>query len=180
MVLWRSTRPSRTNTQNGYPFHYRGLDCGNLTQMTIVSSTVCKNPLCLHPQGCLRRGVRASGPSQVRTGESGAFGLWPHPRGSSDLVKNWLTGKDPDAGKDWRQEEKGTTEDEMVKWHHQLDGHEFEQTPGVGDGQGSLACCSPWGCKRLDMTEQLNWLKNPLFSPSMVFEAVLPLWPLCV
>ena len=54
------------------------------------------------------------------------------------------------------QEEKGMTEDEMVGWHHQLDGHEFEQPPGVGDGQGSLACCSPWGCKRSDTTERLN------------------------
>ena len=68
-------------------------------------------------------------------------------------VKSQLTRKDPDAGKDWRQEEKGTTEDEMVGWHHQLDGHEFEQAPGVGDGQGGLACCSPWGRKVLDMTE---------------------------
>ena len=65
--------------------------------------------------------------------------------------------KDPDAGKDWRQEEKGMTEDEMVGWHHQLDGHEFEQALGVGDGPGSLAYCSPWGHKELDMTEQLNW-----------------------
>ena len=72
-------------------------------------------------------------------------------------AKNWLTEKDPDAGKDWRQEEKGTTEDEMVGWHHQLDGHEFEQAPEVGDGQGSLECCSPWGCKELDMIEQLKW-----------------------
>ena len=72
--------------------------------------------------------------------------LWPPD------VKNWLTGKDPDAGKDWRQEEKGTTEDEMVGWHYQLDGHEFEQAPGVGDGKGSLACCSPWGCQVSDMT----------------------------
>ena len=60
-------------------------------------------------------------------------------------AKNWLIGKDPDAGKDWRQEEKGMTEDEMVGWHHQLNGHEFEQTPGVGDGQGRLTCCNPWG-----------------------------------
>ena len=72
-------------------------------------------------------------------------------------VKNWLTGKDPDAGKEWRQEEKGTTEDEMVGWHHWLDGHEFEQALGVGDRQGSLVCCSPWGCKKSDMTERLNW-----------------------
>ena len=65
--------------------------------------------------------------------------------------------KDPDAGKDWRQEEKGTTEDEMVGWHHRLYGYEFEQALGVGDGQGSLACYSPWGCKELDRTERLNW-----------------------
>ena len=61
------------------------------------------------------------------------------------------------AGKDWGQEEKGTTEDEMAGWHHRLDGHEFEWTPGVGDGQGGLACCNSWGCKGLDMTERLNW-----------------------
>ena len=65
--------------------------------------------------------------------------------------------KDPDAGKDWRQEEKGTTEDEMVGWHHRLDGHEVEQAPEVGDEQGSLACCSLWGRKELDTTEWLNW-----------------------
>ena len=67
-----------------------------------------------------------------------------------------LSGKDPDAGKDWRQEEKGTTEDMMVGWHHWLDRHEFEQALGVGDAQASLACCNPWGCKELDVTEWLN------------------------
>ena len=77
--------------------------------------------------------------------------LWPLD------VKNWLIWKDPDTGKDWRQEEKGTTEDEMVGWHHWLYGHEFEQALVVGKGQGSLACCSPWGRKESDMTEQLNW-----------------------
>ena len=71
--------------------------------------------------------------------------------GSHD-VKNWLIGKDPDAGKDWRWEEKGTTEDEMVGWHHWVNGHEFEQTPGYSGVQGSLACCSPWGHKELDTT----------------------------
>ena len=71
-------------------------------------------------------------------------------------VKNWLIGKDPGAGKDWRQEEEGTTEDEMGRWHHWLNGHEFEWTLGVGDGQGGLACCSPWGCKESDTTERLN------------------------
>ena len=67
--------------------------------------------------------------------------LWP------TYAKSWLIRKDPDAGKDWRQEERGMTEDEMVGWHHQLDGHEFEQALGVGDGQGTLACCSSWGCR---------------------------------
>ena len=71
-------------------------------------------------------------------------------------VKSWLIWKDPDAGKDWRQE-KGTTEDEMVGWHHRLHGYEFEQAPGVGDGQGGLACCSAWGRKESDTTERLNW-----------------------
>ena len=72
-----------------------------------------------------------------------------------------LIGKDPDAGKDWRWEEKGTTEDEMVGWHHRLNRHEFEYAPGVGDGQGGLACCSPWGCKQSDTTEWLNWTDLP-------------------
>ena len=75
--------------------------------------------------------------------------------------KSWLIGKDPDAGKDRRQEEKGMTEDEMVGWHHRLDGLEFEQALGVGDRQGSLACCSPWGHKESDTTEQLNWTELP-------------------
>ena len=72
-------------------------------------------------------------------------------------AKSWLIWKDPDAGKDWGKEEKGTTEDEMVGWHHRLDGHEFEWTPGVGDGQGGLVCYDSWDCKELDTTERLNW-----------------------
>ena len=81
--------------------------------------------------------------------------------------KNWLLGKDPDAGKNWRQGEKGTTEDEVVGWHHWLDEHEFEQAQGVGDGQGSLGCCSPWGHKEVDTTERLNWTE--LISPKLLF-----------
>ena len=77
--------------------------------------------------------------------------LWP-PHG-----KSWLIGKDSDAGRDWGQEEKGTTEDEMAGWHHWLDVREFEWTPGVGDGQGGLACCDSWGHKELDKTERLIW-----------------------
>ena len=77
--------------------------------------------------------------------------LWP------PHAKSWLIGKDPDAGRDWGQEEKGTTEDEMAGWHHWLDGRESEWTAGGGDGQGSLACWDSWGCKESNMTERLNW-----------------------
>ena len=72
-------------------------------------------------------------------------------------VKSWLIGKDSAAGRGWGQEEKGTTEDKMAGWHHRLNGREFEWTPGVGDGQGGLACWNSWGCKESDTTERLNW-----------------------
>ena len=88
--------------------------------------------------------------------------LWP------PHTKSWLIGKGSDAGKDWGQEEKGTTADEMVGWHHQLDGHEFEYSQGVGDGQGGLVCCDSWGRKESDTTEQLNWTElSKLFKPSL-------------
>ena len=74
-------------------------------------------------------------------------------------AKSWLIGKDPDAGRDWGQEEKGMTEDEMAGWHHQLDGCEFEWTLEDGDGQGGLVCCDSWGRKESDTTEWLNWTK---------------------
>ena len=77
--------------------------------------------------------------------------LWP------PHAKSWLIGKDSDAGRDWQQEEKGKTEDEMAGWYHRLDGRESEWTPGVGDGQGGLVCCDSWGRKESDMTELLNW-----------------------
>ena len=79
--------------------------------------------------------------------------LWP------PHAKNWLIGKDSDTGRDWGQEEKGTTEDELAGWHHRLDGRESEWTPGVGDGQGGLACCDSWGRKESDTTERLIWTK---------------------
>ena len=75
-------------------------------------------------------------------------------------MKSWLIGKDSDAGRDWWQEEQGTTEDEMAGWHHWLNGRESEWTPGVGDGQGGLVCCDSWGGKELDTTERLNWLTD--------------------
>ena len=84
--------------------------------------------------------------------------LWPPD------AKSWLIGKDPDAGKDWRQEEKEMTEDEMVGWHYWLNEHEFEQALGVGDGQESLMCCSPEGCKGSDTTKWLNWTDRNFLS----------------
>ena len=113
-----------------------------------------------HPLGCKEiQPVKPKGnQSWIFFGRSNAEAetlvLWP------PVVKNRLIGKDPDAGKDWRREEKGTTENEMVGLHHWLDGHEFEWTPGVGDGQGGLACCSLWGHKESDTTEQLNWTES--------------------
>ena len=99
-----------------------------------------------HFPGCLQFGSPAAG-----------FNWNLSFTGQQDHAKSWLIGKDSDAGRDWGQEEKGTTEDEMAGWHHQFDGHEFEWTPGVGNGQGGLECCNSWGHKESDMTEQLNW-----------------------
>ena len=111
-------------------------------EKTLESLLDCKETKSVYPKG---------NQSWVFIGRAGAEALilW------APDAKNWLIGKDSDE--DWRQEEKGMTEDEMVGWHHWLCGYEFEQTLGVGDRQGSLACCRPWGCKGLDMTERLNW-----------------------
>ena len=80
--------------------------------------------------------------------------LWP------PHAKSWLIGKDSNAGRDWGQEEKEMTKDEMAGWHHRLDGRESDWTPGDGDGQGGLACCDSWGCKESDTTERLNWTEG--------------------
>ena len=90
--------------------------------------------------------------------------LWP------PHEKSWLIGKDSDAGRDWGQEEKGMTEDEMAGWHHWLDGRESEWTPGDGDGQGGLACCDSWGRKELDMTERLNWTELKILDAATELE----------
>ena len=117
-------------------------------EKTLESPLCCKEIQPVHPKGNQpwifigRTEVEAETPI-----------LWPPDS------KSWLIWKDPDAWKDRRQEEKGTTEDEMFGWHYQLDGHKFEQAPGVGDGQESLACCSPWGSKESDMTERLKWIE---------------------
>ena len=89
--------------------------------------------------------------------------LWP------PHAKNWLIGKDSDDGRDWGQEEKGTTEDEMAGWHHWLNGLEFGWTPGVGDGQGGLAFCDSWDCKESDMTEWLNWTELIMFKDLLLW-----------
>ena len=115
-------------------------------EKTLESSLDCKEIQPVHPKG---------NQSLIFIGRTDAEAetpiLWPID------VKNWLIWKEPDDGTDWRQEEKGITEDEMVGWHQRLNGQEFEQAPGVGDGQESLACCRPWGSKESDRTEQLNW-----------------------
>ena len=113
-------------------------------EKTLDSPLDCKEIQPVHPKG---------NQSWILIGRTDAEAetpiLWPPD------AKNWLIGKEPDAGKDWRWEEKGMTEDEMVGWHHRLDG--CEQAPGDGEGQGGLACCSPQGGKDSDMTERLNW-----------------------
>ena len=115
-------------------------------EKTLESPLDCKEIQPVHPKGDQswvfigRTDVEAETPI-----------LWPPD------VKSWLIGKDPDAVKDSGQEEKGRTEDEMVGWHHRLDGHGLGWTPGVGHGQEGLVCCGSWDCKELDTTEQLNW-----------------------
>ena len=120
--------------------------CTVVLEKTLGSPLDCKEIQPVHPKG---------DQSWIFIGRTNAEAevpiIWPPD------VKNWLIWKEPVAGKDWRGAEKGMTKDEMVGCHHWLDGHEFEQAPGVDDGQGSLACCSPWGCKESDTTEQLTW-----------------------
>ena len=122
---------------------------------TVVLEKTLENPLdCKEIQAVHRKGNQ----SWIFIGRTDAEVetpvLWPPD------VKNWLTGKDPDAGKDWRWEEERTTEDEMVGWHHWLSRHEFEQALWMGDGQRGLACCGSWGHKESDTTERLNWTES--------------------
>ena len=115
-------------------------------EKTLESPLDCKEIQPLHPKGDQSWMFigRTDAKTEIQI-------LWP------PHTKSWLISKDHDAGRDWGQEEKGTTEDEMAGWHHWLDGHEFEWTPGVGDGQGGLVCCDSWNCNESDTTEQLNW-----------------------
>ena len=146
---WKESRSSLEEPKIFLNVHDKKLK--NWCFWTVVLEKTLESPL-----DCKIKPVNPKG------NQSWLFIVGSHAKGEAPIlwppdVKNWLVCKDPDAGKDWRQEKKGTTEDEMVGWQHQLDGYEFEQAPGVGGGQGGLACCSPWGHKESDMTEQLNW-----------------------
>ena len=134
---------------------------------TLESPLNCKEIQAVHPKG--DQSWMFIGRTDV---EAETSILWPPD------VKSWLIRKDPDGGKDWEQEEKGTTEDEMVGWHHQLNGHGFGWIPGVGDGQGSLACCGSWGRKESDTTEWMNWTERNSISSRlyMVSSALLFSW----
>ena len=133
-------------------------------EKTLESPLDCKEIQPVHPKGdqswvlIERTDVEAETPI-----------LWPPD------AKSWLIWKGPGAGKDWGREEKGTTEDEMVGWHHWLNGHGFGWTPGVGDGQGGLACCNSWDHKETDMTERLNWteLNSPVMETELASHPVL-------
>ena len=129
-----------------------------MLEKTLESPLDCKEVQPVHPKG---------NQSWIFIGKTDAETeapiLWPPD------AKNWLIWKDHNAEKVWRQKEKGMTEDEMVRWHHRFGGHEFEQVLGVGDGQGSLACCSPWSRCELDMTEWLNWTELGLLYTSLCF-----------
>ena len=123
------------------------LNCG--VEKTLESPLDCKEIQPVHSKGDQSWVVFGRNDAEAETPV-----LWP------PHAKSWLIGKDPDAERDWGQEEKGTTEGEMAGWHHQLHGCESEWTPGVGDGQGGLVCCDSWGHKDSDMTERLNWTEQ--------------------
>ena len=124
-------------------------------EKTLESPLACKEIKPVHPKG--NQPWTFIGRTDA---ETEAPILWPPD------VKSQLTGKDPDAGKDWGQEEKGAAENEMVGWHHWLNGHEFQQSLRDGDGQRSLACCGSWSLKELDTTEGLNWTEGFVTQPS--------------
>ena len=141
--LWFSQR----HVQMWEVDHKEGWVPKNWRFQTVVPKRMLESPLDFKIRPVYPKGNQSWMFIGSTDAEAEAPVLWPPD------AKNWLIGKDPDAGKDWRQE-KGSTEDEIVVWHHQLNGHEFKQALGVGDGQGRLVCCSPWGCK------SQTWLSN--------------------
>ena len=174
MVIWsmnQESKYSRQYVKTNLILHMWGFSCSHVQMWeldhkegwalknwcfrTVVLKKTLESPL-----GCkeIKPVIPKGNQPWIFTGRTDAEPeapvLWPPD------AKSQLTGKDPDAGKDWRPMEKGTTEKEMVRWHHQLNGQEFEQTPGDGEGQGILAHWSPWGCKESDTTKQLNWTEQ--------------------
>jgi len=125
-------------------------------EKTLESPLNCKQIQAVHSEGAQPWDFFGRNDAKAETAV-----LWP------PHVKSWLIGKDSDAGRDWGQEEKGTTEDEMAGWHHWLDGLESGWTPGVDDGQGGLECCDSWGRKESDTTERLNWTGVIIRKPNL-------------
>ena len=146
LLYWSNTKKESRACNNWYFWTV-------VLEKTLENSLDCKEIQPINPKGNQSWIVIGRTDAEAET-----LILWPPD------VKNWLIGKDPDAGKDWRWEEKGTTEDEMVGWHHRLNGHEFEQTLGDNERQGSLMCYSPWGCKKSDTTEWLNNNKDKKYT----------------
>ena len=136
-------------------------------EKTLDSSLDCKEIKPINPKGNQSWIVIGRTDAEAETPI-----LWPPD------AKNWLIWEDPDAGKGWRQEEKGMAEDEMIGWHHRFNRHESEQAPGVGDRQESLSCCSPWGYKESDTTEKLNWTEYITTTVQKLF-CVFPKFCLC-
>ena len=140
--MWESDYKERWVSKNGCFWTV-------VLEKTLESSLDCKEIQPVHSKGDKSCVFFGRTDAKVETPK-----LWP------PHAKSWFIGKDSDAGRDWGQEEKGMTEDEMAGWHHRLDGCKSEWTLGVGDGQGGLACCDSWGRKESDMTEQLNWTET--------------------
>ena len=124
-----------------------------MLEKTLESPLDCKETQPVHPEGDQLWDFFGMNDAKAETPV-----LWP------PHAKSWLIGKDPDAGRDWGQEEKGMTEDEMAGWHHRFNGRESEWTLEVDDGQGGLVCCDSWGRKELDTTEWLSWTEGKFFS----------------
>ena len=134
---------------------WRKLSIEELMLWTVVLEKTLENPLdCKEIQPVHSKGDQSWDFFGTNDAKAETPVLWP------PHAKSWLMGKDSDAGRDWGQEEKWATEDEMAGWHHWVDGQEFKWTLGVGDGQGGLACFDSWGCKESDTTQQLNWTER--------------------
>ena len=166
-VLWTARRSSQSVLKKTLSIYWKDWCWSSSTSAAAATAKLLQScpTLCDHIDGS-PPGSPVPGILQARVLEWVAIAfsiLWPHD------AKNWLIGKDPDAGKDWGQEEKGATEDEMVAWHHWLNGHEFEQIPGDSEGQGSLACCNPMGLQRVGHDLATEQQQQELTLPRDIF-----------